>query len=48
MPKVAMPLRLLITGESQTPSVDAVLVLIGREEVLRRLTTRLEQFAGAE
>ena len=48
MPKVAMPLRLLVTGESQTPSVDAVLALIGREEVLRRLTMRLAQFAGAE
>ena len=45
MPKVAMPLRLLVTGESQTPSVDAVLALIGREEVLRRLSARLTQFA---
>lgn len=41
MPKVAMPLRLLVTGEAQTPSVDAVLALIGREEVLRRLGVRL-------
>jgi len=41
MPKVAMPLRLLVTGEAQTPSVDAVLALIGREEVLRRLKVRL-------
>jgi len=41
MPKVAMPLRILVTGEAQTPSVDAVLALIGREEVLRRLATRL-------
>jgi len=48
MPKVAMPLRLLVTGEPQTPSVDAVLLLIGREEVLRRLTSRLAQFAAAE
>ncbi len=48
MPKVAMPLRILVTGEAQTPSVDAVLALIGREEVLRRLTTRLAQYAAAE
>ncbi|MFA7241512.1 MAG: glutamate--tRNA ligase [Sulfuricellaceae bacterium] len=47
MPKVAMPLRLLVTGELQTPSVDAVLALIGREEVLRRLTARMEKFAGS-
>jgi glutamyl-tRNA synthetase len=48
MPKVAMPLRILVTGEAQTPSVDAVLALIGREEVLRRLATRLVQFAVGE
>lgn len=40
-PKLAMPLRLLVTGETQTPSVDAVLELIGREEVLRRLNSHL-------
>jgi glutamyl-tRNA synthetase len=40
-PKLAMPLRLLVTGETQTPSVDAVLELIGREEVLRRLVEHL-------
>ncbi|MBS4096072.1 MAG: glutamate--tRNA ligase [Sulfuricella sp.] len=45
MPKIAMPLRILVTGESQTPSVDAVLMLIGREEVLRRLNLRLAQLA---
>ncbi len=43
MPKIAMPLRVLVTGEAQTPSVDAVLMLIGREEVLRRLNLRLAQ-----
>jgi glutamyl-tRNA synthetase len=48
MPKIAMPLRVLVTGEAQTPSVDAVLMLIGREEVLRRLNLRLAQIgAGA-
>lgn len=40
-PRLAMPLRLLVTGETQTPSVDAVLELIGREEVLRRLSAHL-------
>jgi glutamyl-tRNA synthetase len=45
MPKIAMPLRVLVTGEAQTPSVDAVLMLIGREEVLRRLNLRLAQIA---
>ena len=37
MQKVAMPLRLLITGTTQTPSIDATLELIGRDEVLARL-----------
>ncbi|WP_374681146.1 glutamate--tRNA ligase [Accumulibacter sp.] len=38
MPKLAMPLRVLLTGQEQTPSVDALIVLFPREEVLRRLS----------
>ncbi len=37
MPQVGMPLRAKICGTTSTPSVDAVLALLGREEVLRRL-----------
>ncbi len=37
MPQLAMPLRLLITGQLQTPSIDAVVELFGRETVLARL-----------
>ena len=37
MPKLGIPLRLAVTGRKQTPSVDAVLALIGRETVLQRL-----------
>ncbi len=37
MPQLAMPVRVLTVGQAQTPSVDALLHLIGREEVLRRL-----------
>ncbi|MGD9788826.1 MAG: glutamate--tRNA ligase [Sulfuricellaceae bacterium] len=44
-PALAMPLRLLVTGETQTPSVDAVLELIGREEVLRRIAGHLVRAA---
>ncbi|MGE5649266.1 MAG: glutamate--tRNA ligase [Bacillota bacterium] len=36
-PQLAMPLRLLVTGQLQTPSIDAVLELFGRETVLARL-----------
>jgi glutamyl-tRNA synthetase len=32
-----MPLRLLVCGRVQTPSVDAVLALFAREEALKRL-----------
>ena len=37
MPLLAIPLRVLVCGRAQTPSVDAVLALFERAEVLRRL-----------
>jgi len=37
MPQLAMPVRVLVMGTPQTPSVDAVLALQGREKVLARL-----------
>jgi glutamyl-tRNA synthetase len=43
MPQLAMPLRRLVTGRSQTPSIDAVLELLGRETVLLRLSRHLDQ-----
>ena len=46
MPQVAMPLRVMLTGETQTPSVDAVIVLIGRDEVIRRLRAHLSRYPG--
>jgi glutamyl-tRNA synthetase len=36
-----MPLRLAVTGRTQTPSIDAVLELLGREKVLARLARSL-------
>ena len=42
MPQVAMPLRHMVTGRQQTPSIDAVLELLGREMVLTRLAQHLE------
>ena len=38
MPKLAMPLRVLLTGQAQTPSVDAVITLFPREVVQKRLS----------
>jgi glutamyl-tRNA synthetase len=46
MPKVAMPLRVMISGSAQTPSIDATLDLIGREEVLARMGRELTRFPG--
>ena len=37
MPQLAMPLRVLAAGRAQTPAIDAVLELLGRETVLARL-----------
>jgi glutamyl-tRNA synthetase len=43
MPQLAMPLRRLVTGRTQTPSIDAVLELLGRETVLHRLSQHLDE-----
>ncbi len=37
MPQVAIPLRVALLGQAQTPSIDAVLEAFGREPVLARL-----------
>ncbi len=39
MPQLAMPVRVLVLGSPQTPSLDAVLALLPREEVLGRLSS---------
>ncbi len=44
MPKLAMPLRVMLTGTPHTPSIDAVLELIGRDEVLRRMDSELARY----
>jgi glutamyl-tRNA synthetase len=43
MPQLAMPLRRLVTGRTQTPSIDAVLELLGRDTVLLRLSQHLDR-----
>ncbi|MBK6746894.1 glutamate--tRNA ligase [Ottowia sp.] len=37
MPQLAMPVRVLVLGTPQTPSLDAVLALVEREKVIQRL-----------
>ncbi|HRK57971.1 MAG TPA: glutamate--tRNA ligase family protein, partial [Burkholderiaceae bacterium] len=41
MPQLAVPLRLAVTGRTQTPSIDAVLELLGQPTVVQRLKTAL-------
>ncbi len=36
-PKVAMPLRVALTGIAQSPSIDQVMALLGKDEVLARI-----------
>ena len=37
MPQLAIPLRVVLLGQAQSPSIDAVLEVLGRERVLARL-----------
>ena len=41
-PKLAMPLRVAITGTAQSPSIDQVMAILGKEEVLARLQAVLK------
>jgi glutamyl-tRNA synthetase len=45
MPQLAGPLRVFCVGQPQTPSIDAVLALLGREKAIARLEAGLSQFA---
>jgi glutamyl-tRNA synthetase len=36
-PKIAMPLRVMLTGIAQSPSIDQVMALLGKEETLVRI-----------
>jgi glutamyl-tRNA synthetase len=40
-PKVAMPLRVMIAGIAQSPSIDQVMAIIGKEEALNRMKSYL-------
>ncbi|MEW5889795.1 MAG: glutamate--tRNA ligase [Pseudomonadota bacterium] len=37
LPQVAIPLRVVLLGQTQTPSIDALLEVFGRDAVLQRL-----------
>jgi glutamyl-tRNA synthetase len=46
MPQIAVPLRVALTGRTQTPSIDAVLELFGREAALMRIGAVLARCVG--
>lgn len=41
-PKVAMPLRVMLAGIAQSPSIDQVMAILGKEEVLTRMNAYLQ------
>jgi glutamyl-tRNA synthetase len=43
--KVAQPVRVAVAGRAVSPPIDATLVLLGREQTLRRLDRALEHIA---
>ena len=42
MPALAMPVRYALFATTQTPAIDSVLVVLGKDEVLKRLSAVLE------
>ena len=45
MPQLAMPLRLMLMGRTDTPSIDRVMEVLGRQRVLARLAASLDASA---
>lgn len=41
-PKIAMPLRVMLTGIAQSPSIDQVMAILGKKEVLARIQPYLD------
>lgn len=41
MPALGLPLRAILLGQTQSPSLDSVLWIIGRDEVIRRLSAAI-------
>jgi glutamyl-tRNA synthetase len=46
--KVAMPLRVAVTGGAPSPELDLTLYLVGREAVLRRIDQLVERLRAAD
>jgi len=46
-PKVAMPLRVMLTGIAQSPSIDQVMALLGKTEVLARIDSAIDSIKSS-
>lgn len=46
-PQVLMPMRAALTGTTQAPSVTDLVVILGRERVLRRIGRALSEMTAA-
>jgi len=46
--KLAQPLRVAVTGSDMSPSIDATLLLVGRERTLTRIDAALAYVAGLQ
>lgn len=46
MPRIAMPLRVIVAGTPQTPGIDATLALLGQTTVINRLQHQLSKLAN--
>ena len=42
--KVAQPIRIAVTGSTQSPAIDQTLLVLGRETTLARIETAITQF----
>ncbi|MFA6041964.1 MAG: glutamate--tRNA ligase, partial [Methylophilus sp.] len=40
-PKLAMPLRVMLIGIAQSPSIDQVMAILGKETVISRINSYL-------
>ena len=45
--KVAQPIRIAVTGSTQSPAIDQTLLVLGRETTLARIETAITQFEQA-
>jgi glutamyl-tRNA synthetase len=42
MPHIAIPIRVLVTGEKHTPSIDATLEILGKDFVIQQIENGLK------